>query len=220
VGSLGKDAAAAKQMVTKDESAAANDEAGRGRVVRANIPGLFSALPTTFMQSPDPCHVRALRPADLDAVLAVQAACYPPAMQEAAGVLRARIAAAGGTCAVAEDEHGLCGYLFAYPSRLGTVTPLGAAFDPAPDADTLYLHDLAVSPRAHGRGLARRLVAQLLEQPARWRWSALVSVQDSEAFWRALGYATTTVHDAAARAALASYPAGARYMRRALAGTY
>jgi len=157
---------------------------------------------------------------DLGAVLAVQAQCYPPAMQEAADVVLARIAAAGGTCVVAQDARGVCAYLFSYPSRLGSVTPLGADFSPAPDADTLYLHDLAVAPRALGRGLARRLVGRLLAlaQERGWGWSALVSVQDTASFWTGLGYAPAELEDAAARAALASYPGQARYMLRALTG--
>ncbi|CAN7383419.1 GNAT family N-acetyltransferase [Massilia sp. LjRoot122] len=164
--------------------------------------------------------IRAMRLEDLDAVLAVQAACYPPSMQEAAAVLRARMRAAGDSCVVAEDGNGMCGYLFAYPSRLGLVTPLGAEFAPACDADTLYLHDLAVAPRAHGRGLARRMAGHLLEQAhARgFAWSALVSVQDTAGFWSALGYRIEHAACPAALTALASYPGLARYMVRTLTG--
>jgi GNAT superfamily N-acetyltransferase len=113
---------------------------------------------------------------------------------------------------------GVCGYLFAYPSRMGRVTPLGAGFDTAPDADTLYLHDLALAPRAHGRGLARRLVVHLLEQAERsgMAWSALVSVQDTAGFWRALGYEAAGDPGPDARAALASYPGTAHYMVKRL----
>jgi len=153
---------------------------------------------------------------DLDAVLAVQAACYPPSMQEEAGVVLARLATATGTCLVAVDADGVCAYLFAYPSMQGVVTPLGAAFEPAPVPDTLYLHDLAVAPRAHGHGLARRLVAQLQAQ-AREQGiaaSSLVSVQDTAGFWASLGYREIDLDCPSARASLASYPGTARYMTR------
>lgn len=164
------------------------------------------------------CHLRAMRLADLDAVLAVQAACYPPAMQEPAPVVVARMEVAGDTCVVAQDDEGVCGYLFAYPNRLGSVTPLGARFAPAPDADTLYLHDLSVAPGAAGRGLARRMVTHALQQAATLglESSALVSVQDTAAFWGALGYRTADLRCPQARAALASYPGTARYMTRSL----
>lgn len=153
-------------------------------------------------------------PADLDAVLRVQAACYPPSMQEAGPVVLARMLAAPATCAVGVDADGVCGYLFAYPSRRGAVTALDAPFGVAPDADTLYLHDLALHPRALGQGLARALVATLLDgaRDAGLAQAALVSVQDSAAFWRALGFAARACDDAA----LGAYPAGAVYMLRPL----
>lgn len=172
------------------------------------------------MQHAYPSQIRAMRLEDLDAVLAVQAVCYPPSMQEAGAVLRARIHAAADTCVVAEDGNGICGYLFAYPSSRGLVTPLGAEFAPARDADTLYLHDLAVMPRAHGRGLARRMAAHLLEQAQSrgFAWSALVSVQDTAGFWSTLGYRIDDAASPAARTALAGYPGLARYMVRTLTG--
>lgn len=151
-------------------------------------------------------------PADLDAVLRVQAACYPPPMQEPGAVVLDRLLAASATCVVGCDGDGVCGYLFAYPSRLGRITALDAPFAVAPDADTLYLHDLSVDPRAVGQGLARALVAHLLAagRAAGLAHSALVAVQDSARFWRALGYRA----QAGADPALASYPAGALYMVR------
>lgn len=158
--------------------------------------------------------LRPMEEGDLAAVLDVQAACYPPAMQEPADVVLARLRASADTVLVACDALGVCAYLFAYPSRLGKVTPLGGAFALAADADTLYLHDLAVTPRAAGRGLARALVARLLGE-ARARGllhSALVSVQGTRRFWEGAGYACAPgepVH-------LATYPLDAVYMARRL----
>jgi ribosomal protein S18 acetylase RimI-like enzyme len=169
-----------------------------------------------------------LRPvcaADLDAVLRVQAACYPPAMQEARDVVRARIEAAGSTSIVAVHQDGaasdcVIGYVFAYRSRLGVVTPLGAGFEVDPVGDTLYLHDLAVAPAAAGGGLARRLAARLLAQAreSQSAWCALVSVQDSRGFWERLGYRAAGCDGDDARAALATYPVPALYMVRRTRG--
>jgi predicted N-acetyltransferase YhbS len=150
--------------------------------------------------------------ADLDAVLAVQAACYPPPMQEAADVVRARLRASPDTVLVARDADGVCAYLFAYPSRLGKVTPLGGDFSLPATPDTLYLHDLAVAPRAAGQGVARRLVDAMLARAGGLRHSALVSVQDSRRFWESLGYMPA----AGDAAALATYPADALYMSKRL----
>lgn len=160
--------------------------------------------------------IRPIHPDDLPAVLQVQAACYPPSMQEPAEVVLARMRSAGASCVVAEDGEGVCGYLFAYPGRLGKLTRLGAEFAPSANPDTLYLHDLSVAPRALGRGLARGLVQHLLAQARGLEASALVSVQDTAGFWSALGYQVMEVGCPEARAALASYPGEARYMVRAL----
>ena len=160
--------------------------------------------------------LRAMREQDLAAVWAVQAACYPPPMQEAQALLLARLRAAPATALVGCMAGAVCAYAFAYPSVLGRVTALGAPFVPPMAPDTLYLHDLAVAPHAHGRGLARRLAGALLAAaPAHGlRHAALVSVQDSRAFWEGLGYREDTGRERCA--ALASYPAPALYMTRPL----
>lgn len=160
--------------------------------------------------------LRPVREADLDAVMRVQEQCYPPSMQEPRAIVLSRIRAAGDTSFVACGADGLHAYVFAYPSTLGKVTRLDSAFAVAARPDTLYVHDLAVSPAALGKGLAKALVARLFET-ARGQGlthSALVSVQESEQFWTALGYASAEPRDAAALAALASYPGRAAYMAR------
>jgi ribosomal protein S18 acetylase RimI-like enzyme len=173
-----------------------------------------------------PHRIRPMHIADLDAVMAVQAACYPPSMQEPRAVVEARLLAAADSCAVAcdGDSDSVCAYLFAYLSRLGAVTDLGAPFAPAPQPDTLYLHDLSVAPRAHGRGLARALVEHLLAAGRKQglHHAALVSVQDSEGFWAGFGFRPAPAARFDSRSSigidvgLATYPGAAVYMARAL----
>ena len=119
---------------------------------------------------------------------------------------------------MAEDDEGVCAYLFAYRSRVGKVTPLDGEFQPHAEADCLYLHDLAVSRRASGRGIGPALVRKNLEQARahQLRYSALVSVQESEAFWSRLGYAAQTELEPPQASNLASYQIPAVYMVRAL----
>lgn len=163
-------------------------------------------------------HIRPMCEDQLAAVLAVQAACYPPVMQEPAAVVLARLRAAPATTLVACDGAAVCAYLFAYPSLLGRVTPLDAPFTPAAKPDTLYLHDLAVAPRALGQGLARRLAQALLDAAAGQglRHAALVSVQDTRRFWEGLGFELDAGHPPCA--ALATYPGSALYMTKCLGG--
>lgn len=162
--------------------------------------------------------LRPLRASDIPAVLSIQQACYPADIQESEAVIRARFAGFAPFCWVAEDEGGACAYLFAYPSRIGKVTPLDADFVAANEPDCLYLHDLAVAPRAAGRGLGPALVARLLALAStqQLRHSALVSVQDSARFWSRLGFAAHPPLDQPQRRHLASYPIPAVYMVRPL----
>lgn len=167
-----------------------------------------------------PILIRAIREDDLDAVLLVQAACYPPAMQEPRAVVLSRLRAAGDTTLVALHGGAVCAYVFAYRSNAGAVTPLDAPFEVKGAGDTLYIHDLSVAPAAAGLGIARELVARLrsLAAGAKLAQCALVSVQDSKRFWEGLGFAERACAGDAARLALASYPSVAIYMCSELSG--
>jgi ribosomal protein S18 acetylase RimI-like enzyme len=164
--------------------------------------------------------LRRMLHADLPAVAAVQASAYHPHFLEDDTTLRARLNACADTAWVAQGPQGVCAYLVAYRSLLGQVTPLGASFAPPEGADGLYLHDLAVAAAAAGQGLGPQLVKHALAQARRegLAWSALVSVQGSEAFWQRLGYQAQTLADARQRAHLASYPGQGVYMSQLLAG--
>jgi len=158
-----------------------------------------------------------MRAADIAAVLAIQSACYPPSMQESETIIRARLAATPDCAWVAQAGERLCAYLSAYRSQLGKVTPLGGAFETAAP-DCLYLHDLAVAPHASGRGLGPQLAATAWQAAQRDRlaYSALVSVQESQAFWSRLGYAQYHALDPGQRRHLAGYDQLACYMVKRL----
>lgn len=160
--------------------------------------------------------LRAMTEADLPAMLAIQAQCYGPSMNESRETVLARLQAFPRTAWVAHDGQGACAYLVAYETRLGRVTPLGGRFRRSEHPDSLYLHDLAVSPRAKGRGVGRLLVDQALQQArhAGLAHSCLVSVQDSQPFWRSFGYEPWRGLQAQSQPALQTYGAGACYMAR------
>ena len=88
----------------------------------------------------------------------------------------------------------------------------------AAQADSLYLHDLAVHPDAAGLGLGPRLVRHAWAHAAQagWRHSTLVSVQSSVGFWERQGYAATQPDGAEQQARLATYPGRSVYMIRRL----
>lgn len=162
--------------------------------------------------------VRDMRADDLDAVLAIQLACYGAGFVEDGELIARRLAASPHTGWVAEHGGAVRAYLAAYPSQRGKLTPLHGDFEVAPDADALYLHDLAVHPEASGLGLGPRLVRHAWAHALRagWRHSTLVSVQASVGFWERQGYAATVPADDAQQARLATYPGHSAYMARRL----
>lgn len=161
---------------------------------------------------------RALTAADLPGLLAVQRACYGEGFVESGEVFTRRLASPANCSLVLVQGGQVMAYLAAYRSGLGKVTPLHGDFDALPGADTLYLHDMAVLPAQAGRGLAAALLVPLWAQARAegLRYTALVSVQGSQAYWARHGYAEHALQHPAQRHHLASYGAGAVYMARAL----
>lgn len=163
--------------------------------------------------------IRRLTAADLDAVMRVQAACYPPELNEERALFARRLAAAPETAWLAESAGTACAYLFCYPSRPGRITPLGGDFAPSRSATALYLHDLAVAPAVAGQGLGGRLVATAVATAQRLGLvqASLVAVRDAEKFWQAQGFQRAGELTAEQQALLAGYGPAAVYMQRPLA---
>ena len=163
--------------------------------------------------------IRRLTAADLDAVMRVQAACYPRELNEERGLFARRLTAAPETAWLAESAGTACAYLFGYPSRPGRITPLGGDFAPSRSATALYLHDLAVAPAAAGQGLGRRLVATAVAaaQGLGLMQATLVAVGGAEKFWQAQGFRRADALAAEQQARLAGYGPAAVYMQRPLA---
>ncbi len=85
------------------------------------------------------------------------------------------------------------------------------------DADTLYIHDLALLPSAFGGGHARIIIDRLTKaaRDAGFARLALVAVNASTPFWATRGFAPAAESDVM-RAKLATYGDDARYMARKL----
>jgi GNAT superfamily N-acetyltransferase len=161
---------------------------------------------------------RAMQQSDLAAVIRIQAEAYVDEMHEADEVIHARFAQAPDTSWVVARGDGVCGYLVGYQSTLGLVSPLGFEFSHKPQADTLYLHDLALSRAAKGYGLGPLVVHYALSaaRQRQLRHAALVSVQNSKVFWEKLGFTACDNLSPAQQQNLATYAGPAFYMARRL----
>ena len=153
---------------------------------------------------------RAMEAGDLDGVVAVARIAFPD-HPEGRACFEERLALAPASCFVLEGERGVAGYLIAYPWPRGAIPPLDTLLGGLPKSrESWYLHDLALLPEARGGGNARAGLALLFDQldaPI-----ALVSVNESAAFWQAQGFVPQDSPEL--RAKLSSYGPGARYMVR------
>lgn len=157
---------------------------------------------------------RLMNHADVSAVLDIQAQCYPAHLLEDETTIRDRLDSAPDSAWVAEDQNKACAYLVAYRSVVGNITPLSSTFDIPEQADSLYLHDLAVGTGAQGLGLGQKLVylAWKMAQAEGLNYSALVSVSGARKFWQGLGYDAVDKLSSHQAANLHSYGQASCYM--------
>lgn len=170
------------------------------------------------LPSPPAWTLRPLTAADVPALLRVQAACYGDQYVEPAAVFTQRLSSPHHCSWGVElpGQPGVQAYLAAYWSHPGKVTPLHGPFTaPQPGhSEILYLHDMAVLPSLAGQGVATALLRTLWTQAQARGVSqaALVSVQDSQAYWARQGFAVANVADAQQLAHLQTYGEDAVYM--------
>lgn len=135
--------------------------------------------------------IRPMTAADIEGVLQVQAATYAAHYHEPAEVFASKLALAGQFCFVAVKQQQLCGYLFAHPWPHRAPPALFATIDQLPsDADSLFIHDLALHPSCRGQAIGRHLLQHslLAAKQARLTYSTLVAVQGAQSFWQRIGY--------------------------------
>ena len=111
--------------------------------------------------------------------------------RSSAASLRAKWQASPETCLAACSGAQLTGYLIAVPIAWPQIPPLGAeTFGVPAGADTLYLHDLALSPAARGTGAGAALVdAVLAAGRSQGHLNAgLVAIQGSAPYWQRFGF--------------------------------
>lgn len=138
--------------------------------------------------------IRPLGEHDIAAVLCIQAETYPQQLLESAETIRQRLHNFPDLAMVAEDEAGVCAYLFGYRASTSMAMPLDGALVETDPVDSLYIHDLAVSARAAGRGIGPALLAHLLDEGCSDHLPHMAppSDQNSADFWSPLSHQDDT----------------------------
>ena len=165
-------------------------------------------------------HWRPLTVPDLPTVAAIAEIVHPDFPEDAAVFAeRQRLNPAGAR--LLELGGVPSGYVLSHPGRLGQLPALNALLGQVPeDADTYYIHDLALLNKARGTGAAAMIVGDI-QRHARGSGFAnmsLVAVNGSVNFWHKHGFravgASELTPELAAK--LASYEQSARFMVKTL----
>lgn len=159
---------------------------------------------------------RPMLEADLPAVLCVQHEAHDPAFHEPAAAFAAKWQASPGTHWVAEQAGQVQAYLVCLPLAPNNLPTLHATHWDAPaNPQSLYVHDLAVSPRLRGSGAGTWLMAQARAwaQQHGLQEMGLIAIDGTSDYWRRQGFTPVTSNDTVPQDKLRSYGPKALYMR-------
>jgi len=123
-------------------------------------------------------------------ILKVQEEAYTELPPEDVNVLKSKWLSSPNTCAVyLNHENVVIAYLLAHPWASETPPKLHEN-SPITTSVNLYLHDLALAHEARGKGIARKLVDNLIEHAKAQGFTKilLVAVQNSAEFWAKFGF--------------------------------
>ncbi|MBF0680469.1 MAG: GNAT family N-acetyltransferase [Devosia sp.] len=155
---------------------------------------------------------RAMSGYDLDAVFDIANKVHPDFF-EAREVLAERHELYRNGCYLLEVSEKPAGYVLSHPWRLGSLPELNVPLGALPeDADTYYIHDIALLPLTRGLGAAGQIIEALTKHARVMGFAtmSLVAVNGSLAFWERQGFRTSDRPELADK--LASYEDAARYM--------
>jgi len=159
-------------------------------------------------------HWRALTTLDLPAVEAIAGKVHPAFPEDVAVFAERQRLYPDGT-RLLELDGVPSGYILSHPWRFGALPALNSLLDAIPeDADTFYLHDLALLPAARGTGAAAMIVGEMLRhaRAAGFPGVSLVAVNGSLPFWYKHGFRVVAAPELADK--LRSYEDTARLMSK------
>lgn len=154
--------------------------------------------------------------ADLDAVETIATHVHPGFFEAPEVFAERQVLYPKGTLLLEVDDKP-AGYILSHPWRFRQLPALNSLLAEIPqDADTYYLHDLALLPRARGTGAAGAVVERLTQWARNegFPTMTLVAVNGSLGFWEKQGFMPIDAPELAEK--LASYEDAARFMVKML----
>lgn len=155
---------------------------------------------------------RPLTERDLPAVTEIARQVHPDFPEDDA-VFAERLALYPDGTQLLEIDGLASGYLLSHPWRYMQLPALNTLLGSLPaDADTYYVHDLALMPKARGTGAAAAIVGAILRhgRAQGLPTTSLVAVNGSVPFWHKHGFRAVKAPELTKK--LESYEASARFM--------
>jgi GNAT superfamily N-acetyltransferase len=162
-------------------------------------------------------HWRALTTLDLPCVETIAAAVHPDFPEDNSVFSERQRLYPDGTHLL-ELGGRPAGYILSHPWSFRALPALNSLLGAIPpDADTYYLHDLALLPIARGTGAAGIIVSEMIAHAHSrgFPTMSLVAVNGSQGFWQKHGF--TPVETPELTQKLMSYEDAARFMVKSLA---
>ncbi len=126
-----------------------------------------------------------------DGILKIQEEAYTELPPEDVSILKSKWLASPDTCSIySSNENKILAYLLSHPWGSDSPPKLNEEAPVNNETSNLYLHDLALSNEARGRGIARALVENLINNAKTQGFTKilLVAVQGSSSFWAKYGF--------------------------------
>ncbi|MGS0692494.1 GNAT family N-acetyltransferase [Shewanella sp. 30m-9] len=153
--------------------------------------------------------LRQIQPLDWGNILAIQLECYPQIEPESLDVLQSKWRHSPESCFVIESQSQVIGYCLSHPWILDTPPSLEQVLSEIEAANTLYLHDIALSSKAQGKGAGRLALTALVNFAKLQQYAtiSLVAVQGAHHYWAKQGFQSKAIEKD-----LSSYTEDACYM--------
>lgn len=160
--------------------------------------------------------IRTLLRTDLLDVSRIQRECYSQELLESADSFLAKLSVAADSCFIAVRKEMAMGYVIALPALTGEIIALnGVEYSVPARADSLYIHDMAVSLRARKAGVAQYLLDAVFHTAKRhgYQQVSLVAIEGAASYWKRHGFKTVSA-DKHLHKRLVKYGERARYMSK------